>query len=338
MTAGLVKALAFGAWKLISSKAVRLAAARAIIEAVRKHEPAPVESKPIPPPQVFPVLVLALLGASVSGCALVRKIGGDDCLKLRVAEELACGAEASSVECRDARALLAERCGDQPPVAPPTTTPTPPVTPPEPRPLCPATLCPPGRPLCRETPAGPECYAEPTPEPPVPTSACPKVLAEGATVWVQGSPYGQGAQFTPYVDGDPEFCRLVHGVAANRCHLEGWPRRLDCELELLGPYAQKAQACPVVQYRNASTGMKPQPCTDQSFEGQHMSCDHFGDTVNRDDPKTPDVFEGEPKVCGEQRDQYGPVAGFFAVAHGKGEIRACRPDYDGCGRWLPIDK
>lgn len=203
---GLLRALGKGVWKLTTSKAARLALARWILDSVEAHEPKP-EAKPIPPPQLFPVLVALVLGASVSGCALVKRLGGDDCLKLRVAEELACGAEPSSAECRDARALLAERCGDQPPpVTPPTTTP-PATTPPEPRHLCPATLCPPGRPLCRETPAGPECYAEPEPEPPaVDPAACPAVVVDAiqhGRRQYRGGPHGpQCLDSTPRVCGD----------------------------------------------------------------------------------------------------------------------------------------
>jgi hypothetical protein len=78
-----------------------------------------------------------------------------------------------------------------------------------------------------------------------------------------------------------------------------------------------------------------------------LSADHFGDPVFRDDPQTPTTgdtletlkgFEGKPRECGLERDEHGPRAGFFIIAHGKGLVRACRPDAQECSPWMPVDK
>jgi len=142
--------------------------------------------------------------------------------------------------------------------------------------------------------------------------------------------YGNGLDSTVRVSGDPAFCLPVHGVPSIDCHLEGWPTRVQCEMALI-------KGCPVWQYR---TG--PEDLARQCFMAKHpvMNCDHHGDPVYRDDPETPDVFEGRPSECGRQRDAMGnPKAGFFVIAHGKGEVRACRPDMDAetCGDWKAID-
>jgi hypothetical protein len=117
--------------------------------------------------------------------------------------------------------------------------------------------------------------------------------------------YGQGFDATVRVRGDSQFCFLIHGVNTNDCHLDGWSKRTQCEMELLG-------GCPRWQYSSDN-----------------------GNTVFRDDPKTPDVFEGQPKECGNQRDEFGPNAGFFTIAHGFGLIRSCKPDLNPstCGPW-----
>jgi hypothetical protein len=160
-----------------------------------------------------------------------------------------------------------------------------------------------------------------------------------------------GARFvdsTVWIDGDREFCVAIHGeVATDRCHLEGWSKRLECELELLGLYADTDEACPIWQFKEGRQGA-PQVCHDQR-SGVPVSCDHFGNTQFRDDPQTPTTgdtletlqgFEGEPKVCGLDRDAYGPRAGFGMVPHQDpgvvGFVRACRPDGDGCGRWTKM--
>ena len=201
------------------------------------------------------------------------------------------------------------------PAPSPSATPTPGPTP---------TATPEPQPTPSPTPA-----ATPTPLPtPTPTpggTACPKPLAEGAHWYLNNKRYGNGIDSTLRVAGDPEFCRLIHGVSVNDCHLEGWPRRTACELEIMG-------GCPVWQYTmDGGSTIKPL----RQAPHPEMSADHFGDPVYRDDPQTPDVFEGRPAECGLQRDEAGdPKAGFFCIVHGLGEARACLPNETACGPWI----
>lgn len=176
----------------------------------------------------------------------------------------------------------------------------------------------------------PEPTVAPTPEPTVapPVSACPKPLAPGARVYVAAKPWGQGQDSTIRVAGDPAFCEAIHGVPDTDCHLEGWPTRTACELELAG-------GCPVWQYR---VGELIRPCL-QTANEPALSCDHFGSPPAdmRDDPQTPQ-FEGKPAECGVQRDARGePKAGFFIIAHGLGSVRACLPDGTNCSGWIAVD-
>lgn len=170
---------------------------------------------------------------------------------------------------------------------------------------------------CWHQPPGQPWQFIPAP-PPAPKTACPKLLAPGAYVYVNLKPYGQGWDSSPRVHGDPDFCLAIHGVPASDCHLEGWPKRLECELELIG-------GCPEFEYR--AGGADPWGLC-KATGSQAVTCDHFGNTIDRDDPQTPE-FEGQPKVCANQRDPEGrPKAGFFMVAHGIGQIRACAPSHD----------
>ena len=175
-----------------------------------------------------------------------------------------------------------------------------------------------------------------TPAPHPTPSSCPKPLVPGAVVYLNDKAYGQGFDSTVRVHGDPEFCRLIHGVSVNDCHLEGWPKRVECEMELI-------RGCPIWQF-TVDAGMTVEPCVDN--QTAWCSCDHFGSVEYRDDPQTPTTgdtlltlqgFEGRPLECGLQRDAYGPMAGFFTVAHGTGQVRACKPDGGGCGPWRPFD-
>lgn len=232
------------------------------------------------------------------------------------------------------------------PTATPGPTPVPTPTP-EPTPTPPSPQCVEGQSCgCWHKPPGEEWQQFPpcpTPTPtPVPTmpppaiSACPTMpLAEGARVYMVTKRYGQGLDSTVRVYGDPELCMAVHGVQTQDCHLDGMPApwtTVGCEMALLGATVGKAEACPIWQYRS---GGWAGPCVDD--QGAAMSCDHFGKAGGPfDDPKTP-AFEGEPRVCGEQRGQYGPIAGFFTIAHGKGEVRVCRPDGLECGTYLSVD-
>jgi len=172
-----------------------------------------------------------------------------------------------------------------------------------------------------------------------PITACPKELAEGAYVYLNDKAAGHGFDSTPRVHGDPEFCRLIHGVAVNDCHLESWPTKVACEMELMG-------GCPRWEFSpNKQTVME---CVDN--HSAQASCDHFGTQPAQDDPQTPTTgdslatlkgFEGSPRECGLQRDVYGPMAGFFTVAHGKGFVRACAPNDSAslrCGPWQPFEK
>jgi hypothetical protein len=174
------------------------------------------------------------------------------------------------------------------------------------------------------------------PSRPISTSSCPKLLVPGAVVYLNDSAYGQGFDSTVRVKGDPEFCWLIHGVWVNDCHLDGWPERVECEMELM-------DGCPIWQF-TPDGGTTVEPCVDN--HAASASCDHFGSVEYRDDPQTPTTgdtldtlqgFEGRPLECGLQRDAYGPMAGFFTVAHGLGHVRACKPDRAGCGPWRPFD-
>jgi hypothetical protein len=179
------------------------------------------------------------------------------------------------------------------------------------------------------------CGPCPTEAPhPIPTF-CPKRLAPGAYVYLNDKPYGHGFDSTPRVHGDPEFCYLIHQVWINDCHLESWPKRVQCEMELMG-------GCPIWQY--TVDGVSIHGCFDDRSAA--ASCDHFGSVGAQDDPQTPTTgdtiwnlqgFEGRPLECGLQRNAYGPMAGFFTVAHGIGYVRACKPDKTGCGPWRPFD-
>lgn len=168
---------------------------------------------------------------------------------------------------------------------------------------------------------------EPTPQPtPTPTATpeaqvCPKELAEGASIRVDYAPYGQGLDSTVWVLNDPEFCRLIHGVSTRSCHLDGWPRRFECEYKLMG-------GCTTWEF---SVGSDWETCF-MPPTNVGINCDHHGSAGKAlDDPKTP-PFEGTPAICGLQRDASGfPTAGPFIIAHGLGKVRACDAKGENCG-------
>lgn len=173
--------------------------------------------------------------------------------------------------------------------------------------------------------------------PPPDENPCPKDPDPTAVVYMNNKAYGQGWDSTVRVKGDAEFCRLIHGEPLTDCHLEGWPKRAECEYYLLG------NNCPIWEYTD---GTNIYLCHDD--QSALASCDHFGNPVYRDDPKTPTTgntletlkgFEGEPKVCGLHRDAFGPYEGFFTVAHGKAQLRACTQNRDPktCGPWKAFD-
>jgi hypothetical protein len=200
-------------------------------------------------------------------------------------------------------------------------------------------VCPEGQCVVGTTnsiPPRPICGQCRTPAPHPTPSHCPKPLVPGAAVYLNDKPYGQGFDSTVRVHGDPAFCWLIHGVWVNDCHLDGWPERVECEMELM-------RGCPIWQF-TVDDGTTVEPCVDN--QSAWASCDHFGSVEYRDDPQTPTTgetlgtlqgFEGRPLVCGLQRDAHGPMAGFFTVAHGTGKVRACKPDRAGCGPWQPFD-
>lgn len=168
-------------------------------------------------------------------------------------------------------------------------------------------------------------------------NVCPKILSENAVIYMNNKPYGNGFDATVRVKGDAEFCFLIHGSSINDCHLEGWPKREECEYYLLD------NNCPVWEYMSNGTIYL---CNDN--HSAIASCDHFGNPAHRDDPQTPTTgdtlenlrgFEGEPKSCGLHRDSFGPYQGYFIIAHGIGQVRACRPDRDDktCGPWKPFN-
>jgi hypothetical protein len=155
-------------------------------------------------------------------------------------------------------------------------------------------------------------------------------LPAGAQVYLGAKPYGQGVDSSVRVRGSREWCAAAgHANASADCHLEGWEPRLDCELKLLGG------KCQIWQY-SQDGGSTWKPCLQEAPDGA-MSCDHFGDVRFRDDPNTA-PFEGQPAVCGLQRDERGdPMAGIFIIAHGKGKVRACLPDGTGCSGPVDVD-
>lgn len=169
-----------------------------------------------------------------------------------------------------------------------------------------------------------------TPTPPV-VSACPRPLAPGARVYTNAKPWGQGQDATFRIANDPAFCEAIHGIPGmTDCHLEGWPTRAACELELAG-------GCPTWQFRIADAPIV-RPCIQEASDPS-LSCDHFGSPPAdmRDDPQTP-ACEAKPEACCNQRDPMGhPKAGFFTIAHGLGEVRACKPDGTECSRWIAVD-
>lgn len=175
-------------------------------------------------------------------------------------------------------------------------------------------------------------------------SVCPMPLPAGAVVYINDNPYGQlvdeggihilGVDSSIRVRGSYEYCAaLGHATPSNDCNLEPWPNRAACEMELAG-------GCPVWDWYN---DLHPgaYPCEQVQPDESGMSCDHFGNTEFRDDPETPDIFEGRPAECGYQRDELGnPMAGFWTQPHGglNGYARACLPDRSTCARWIgPID-
>jgi hypothetical protein len=212
---------------------------------------------------------------------------------------------------------------------------------------------------CQLAPACPTPAPTPTPTPTPPPGPTPtpgpypiRFPLPTATLAIRVSAYGQGFDSTLYVVGDSDLCNQIHGVAVNKCHFEsdvwsGPNQRASYEMAVMGGarvgIAGVGPRCPVWQYTSGSATIYP--CHDD--QDALASCDHFGRPQVIDDPKTPTTgetletlqgFEGEPKECGLMRDAFGPYAGFFTIAHGKGSIRNCLPlDTATCSTTLEFD-
>jgi hypothetical protein len=168
-------------------------------------------------------------------------------------------------------------------------------------------------------------------------------MPDSASVFIKAKPYGQGIDTELNVLDWPELCIFIHGnpVNPNQCHLEGLDSkgysRVACEMAIIEKESGGAGKCPVGIWQTVSHPGENKCLQDDPYETGGMSCDHFGNTVTRDDPNTPE-FEGLPSECGRQRDETGkPKAGFFWIAHGDGEIKACLPNYESCSRsWVKV--
>jgi hypothetical protein len=245
------------------------------------------------------LLCLPFLGAK--GC------GTSDCDKAREVVAAVCGSMPASQECAAAQVALDAACQPKPtpPPPPPTTTlPTPPTTLPPPPTTTTTTTLPPA---------------------PQPVSALPE-SCKGAEVYEGANYWGQGLDSSVRWRGSRECCAgLGHANVSSDCHAEGYPQRLAAELEALGGL------CTIWQY--SVDGKAWARCEDDP--NAPMSCDHFGSTTVRDDPDT-EAYEG-PAECASQRGRFGPNAGWFQITHGKGFVRACKPDGTGCSAGRAVD-
>jgi hypothetical protein len=147
-------------------------------------------------------------------------------------------------------------------------------------------------------------------------------------LYINDKPAGHGFDSAPRVRNDEAFCKTVTGLdGVKDCSFEGLPNRAHCEMQVMG-------GCPVWEFQKPGE-VRAYRCHDD--QSDWASCDHFGSPNAQDDPQTPD-FEGQPLECGAQRWGIRPDAGFFTVAHGVGNIRACIPnDLDNCGPWRPFN-
>jgi len=175
-------------------------------------------------------------------------------------------------------------------------------------------------------------------------------------IYMRNHRYGNGIDATPRVQGDPELCEAIHNVRVNDCHFDNdqglWvypEQRADYEGWVMagaraGVALPPARLGPVWEYR---AGGQQRQCRQREDGVDNTSCDHFGSASSgwRDDPKTPE-FEGRPAWLGEQRDEYGPYAGWFMVPQTSAPdfgtlIRSCLPGRIGddglCGPWVTVD-
>ena len=334
--------VAVGTWVAkVGVRIARLFAAREVLDSV----PKPTEKQPTSSVKTAgAILVIALTGAQ--GCAVWQRVPA--CEKLRIAQQLACPADASSSECVEATARLAAECGVKP-------TPPPPCAAKEPKCIlqsdvdCWATgksgaceFFPAPKPAPTPEPA--PIPVDPLPEEPPPAGEAPVTAADcppiddGATVFlpVRG-PYGKkGFYVELMIRNSPTTCLALNPADPDpqSCHFEGWRTQQRCERYLIKRFGDGKSECPIWWAQTAANGTFR--CREDDPFGNSMSCDHFGsaDADKRDDPKTV-VFEGLPAVCGLQRDSHGkPEAGFFAIVLGAGRVGVSLPGAPGPDNWV----
>ena len=182
----------------------------------------------------------------------------------------------------------------------------------------------------------------------------------GVSLSIKAKRYGNGLDSTLWVEGDDALCVLLHGaVGHSPCHFDStvWTnsrQRADYEGLVMGGArvgsTDKVPFGPVWEYTAAG---EHGVCHDDQVH-VNTSCDHFGNTVDRDDPKTPlavttigtqlvvSGFEGEPAWLVLQADGYGPAAGFFMIPQTSGKdfgtlIRACLPLGEGCSPYVEVN-
>lgn len=243
--------------------------------------------------------------------------------------------------------ILLSGCGFQlPPIEWPVPTPTPtPVPTPTPTPTPEPTPAPTPTPVPTPVPA-------PTPTP-QPTVFPVRFPLPSAAIYSRNHRYGNGLDSTLRIRGDRELCEALHHVPvpSGDCHFDSnvWTSPLQRPLYEGMVYAgarhgqpvPAAPLGPVWQYKAAGEFGR---CHDDQVR-VNTSCDHFGNTSHRDDPKTKSVFEGEPQWLAAQSDEFGPYAGFFMVPQTSGptfgtQIRSCPPldETDAaCGPWVSVD-
>jgi hypothetical protein len=115
-------------------------------------------------------------------------------------------------------------------------------------------------------------------------------------------------------------------VSVNDCHLEGLPRRVECEVELLG-------GCPVWQFSRDKKAVSQ--CHDD--QGAWASCDHYGTQPAQDDPQT---NHGNTIACADSR--VGRSCAGCAASSGLCRVTrwptamrmsGLQADWTGCGPW-----
>jgi hypothetical protein len=184
-------------------------------------------------------------------------------------------------------------------------------------------------------PVEPDPPAPPNPDPNVPSMPADTSLQMNSKWWGGGNRHDSTVKIVGL--GAKQYCKdmgWTDGRQSCALAVDDDPRRLPRELAWLGALIGKPHACPVWQYTAGKNVIIP--CFDNKHSGP-ASCDHFGSVTGEDDDKTPE-FEGKPKECGDQRNEFGPFAGFSTRPHsgGIGFARACLPNYTGCGPWVKV--